>query len=334
MLNNRQNELLKIIVEDYIKTAKPVGSKAICDILNCSSATIRNEMAALEEYGLLEKTHISSGRIPSEKGYRYYVDNIMKPKELTGEDMLKLQTIFKNSSLMLADFIEKSVEIVSEMTNLTAVVLGKSSKENYVNKVEVVPINEHNLIAIVVTDKGHVEHRNLTIYEDVSMTDIKQTVDLINKMIVGTQLDEVSSVLEYEIKPIIAQYVKQHEVLYNAFYNAFNDFTKDASVVMTGRKNILMQPEFSTPEKIRDIISKFEDKQIINKITEEDEGINIYIGSETEFDDDVTIIKTKYNINGEEGTIALIGPKRMEYDRVVSLLDYIKSNLGGEYEEE
>jgi len=330
MLNNRQNELLKIIVEDYIKTAKPVGSKAICDILNCSSATIRNEMAALEEYGLLEKTHISSGRIPSEKGYRYYVDNIMKPKELTGEDMLKLQTIFKNSSLMLADFIEKSVEIVSEMTNLTAVVLGKSSKENCVSKVEVVPINEHNLIAIVVTDKGHVEHRNLTIQEDVSMNDIKQTVDLINKMIVGIQLDEVSSVLEYEIKPIIANYVKQHEVLYNAFYNAFNDFTKDASVVMTGRKNILMQPEFNTPEKIRDIIGKFEDKQIINKITEEDEGINIYIGSETEFDDDVTIIKTKYNLNGEEGTIALIGPKRMEYDRVVTLLDYIMNSIDKE----
>lgn len=327
MLNNRQTELLKLIVEDYIKTAKPVSSNALCDILNCSSATVRNEMAALEEYGLLEKTHISSGRVPSEKGYRYYVDNIMKPKELTGDDMLKLQAIFKNSSLMLDDYITKSVEIVSEMTNLTAVVLGKSSKENFVSKVEVVPINEHNLIAIVVTDKGHVEHRNLTITEDVSMSDIKQTVDLINKMIIGTQLDEVSSVLEYEIKPIIANYVKQHEVLYNAFYNAFNDFTKDSSVVMTGRKNILMQPEFSTPEKIRDIISKFEDKQIINKITEEDEGINIYIGSETEFDDDVTIIKTKYNLNGEEGTIALIGPKRMEYDRVVTLLNYIMNSI-------
>lgn len=330
MLNNRQTELLKLIVEDYIKTAKPVSSKALCDILNCSSATIRNEMADLEEYGLLEKTHISSGRVPSEKGYRYYVDNIMKPKELTGEDMLKLQTIFENSSLMLDDYITKSVEIVSEMTNLTAVVLGKSSKESFVSKVEVVPINEHNLIAIVVTDKGHVEHRNLTIEEDVSMNDIKQTVDLINKMIVGTQLDEVSSVLEYKIKPVIANYVKQHEVLYNAFYNAFNDFTKDTSVVMTGRKNILMQPEFSTPEKIRDIISKFEDKQIINKITEEDEGINIYIGSETEFDDDVTIIKTKYNLNGEEGTIALIGPKRMEYDRAVTLLNYIMNSIDKE----
>ena len=329
MLNTRQVELLKLIVEDYIKTAKPVSSKAICDTLNCSSATIRNEMAELEEYGLLEKTHISSGRIPSEKGYRYYVDNIMEPKKLNGEDMLKLQTIFQNSSLMLDDYITKSVEIVSEMTNLTAVILGKSSKENFVSKVEVVPINEHNLIAIVVTDKGHVEHRNLTIEEDVSANDIKQTVDLINKMIVGTQLDEVSSVLEYKIKPIIANYVKQHEALYNAFYNAFNDFTKE-SVVMTGRKNILMQPEFSTPEKIRDIINKFEDKQIINKITEQDDGVNIYIGSETEFDDDVTIIKTKYSLNGEEGTIALIGPKRMEYDKAVTLLNYITSNIDKE----
>ena len=91
-----------------------------------------------------------------------------------------------------------------------------------------------------------------------------------------------------------------------------------------------MQPEFSTPEKIRDIVSKFEDKQIINKITEQDDGVNIYIGSETEFDDDVTIIKTKYNLNGEEGTIALIGPKRMEYDKAVSLLNYITSNIDKE----
>ena len=327
MLNNRQKELLKLIVENYIKTAKPVSSKALCETLDCSSATIRNEMAYLEENGLIEKTHISSGRIPSERGYRYYVDNIMKPKELTGDDMLKLQTIFHNSSLMIEDYITKSVEIVSEMTNLTAVVLGKSSKENCVSKVEVVPINDHNLIAIVVTDKGHVEHRNLTILEDVSMNDIKQTVDLINKMIIGTQLDEVSAILEYEVKPIISQYVKQHEVLYNAFYSAFSDFTKDASVTMTGRKNILMQPEFDNIDKIRDILSKFEDKDIVEKIEEEDNGINIYIGSETEFDDDVTIIKMKYNVKGEEGTIALIGPKRMEYDRVITLLEYIRNNI-------
>ncbi|MEG2322570.1 MAG: heat-inducible transcriptional repressor HrcA [Bacilli bacterium] len=327
MLNNRQTKLLKLIVEDYIKTAKPVSSKAICNVLKCSSATIRSEMVALEDTGLIEKTHISSGRIPSEKGYRYYVDNIMQPKELSGEDMLKLQTIVKNNSLMIDDYIAKSVEIVSEMTNLTAVVLGKSSKENCVSKIEVVPIDDHNLIAIVVTDKGHVEHRSLTLTQDVSVTDIKQTVDLINKMIIGTPIDQVSQTLEYEVKPVIAKYVKQHEVLYNAFYNAFNDFTKESSVVMTGTKNILMQPEFNNAKKIRDIVSKFEDKEIVSKIEEEENGINIYIGSETEFDDDVTIIKMKYDAKGEEGTIALIGPKRMEYDRVITLLDYIKHNI-------
>ena len=96
MLTNRQSELLKLIIEEYIKTAKPVSSKSLCDTLNCSSATVRSEMSNLEELGLLEKTHTSSGRVPSEKGYRYYVDYIMQPKELTGEDVLTLQTIFKN----------------------------------------------------------------------------------------------------------------------------------------------------------------------------------------------------------------------------------------------
>ena len=327
MLNNRQNELLKLIVEDYIKTARPVSSKALCESLNCSSATIRNEMALLEENGYLEKTHISSGRVPSEKGYRYYVDNIMKPKELTGEDMLKLQTIFNNNSLMLEDYITKSMEIISEMTNLTAVVLGKSSKENCVSKIEVVPITEQSLIAIVITDKGHVEHRNIIVGENVSLTDIKQTVDLINKMIIGTPIDEVSMKLEYEVKPIIARYVKQHEVLYNAFYSAFSDFTSNSNITLKGTKNILMQPEFNDTDKIRQIISKFEDKEMVSSIESEENGVNIYIGSENDFDENVTIIKAKYNSNGEEGTIALIGPKRMEYDRVISLLNYIMKNI-------
>ncbi|MDD2391909.1 MAG: heat-inducible transcriptional repressor HrcA [Bacilli bacterium] len=326
MLNNRQTELLKLIVEAYIKEAKPVSSKSICKKMRCSSATIRNEMAFLEEKSLIEKTHTSSGRIPSEKGYRYYVDNVMKPKELSGEDVLKLQTIFRNNSLVLEDYIIKSMQIVSEMTNYTTVVLGKASKENKISKIEVVPIDEQNLVAIVVTDKGHVEHRNIYLNERVSINEIKKTIDLISKLVVGTPVDEVNQKLEFEVKPIIAKYIKQHEVLYNAFYNAFSDFSL-SSVKMSGAKNILMQPEFDDADRIRNIINKFEDKDIINGIVEEDSGINIYIGSETEFDDDVTIVKSKYNINGQEGTIALIGPKRMEYDRVVTLLEYIKENI-------
>lgn len=327
MINKRQEELLKLIVEEYVKTARPISSKSLCDSLDCSSATIRNEMSDLEELGLLEKTHISSGRIPSEKGYRYYVDNIMKPKELNGEDMLKLQTVFHNSSLELSDVIKQSVEIISELTTYTSVVLGKSSKENKLSKVEVVPISDNKLIAIVITDKGHVENRNINLSTAISTNDIRQTVELINKLLVGTPIDEVSGKLEYEIKPVIGKYVKQHEVLYNAFYNVFSDFANESMVKMSGTSNILKQPEFDNTDKIREIVAKFDDKDIIKGIKEENNGINIYIGSENNFDEDVTIIKTKYDVNGEEGTIALIGPKRMEYDRVIPLLEYIKENI-------
>ena len=152
MISKRQEQLLKLIVEKYVQNARPVSSKALCNIMRCSSATIRAEMNYLEEIGLLEKTHISSGRVPSEAGYRYYVDNIMKPKELTQSDMMKLQTIVDNKSLVINDVILKSMEIISELTHYTTVVLGKHSNENLVQKFEVVPIDSYNLVAIVVTD--------------------------------------------------------------------------------------------------------------------------------------------------------------------------------------
>lgn len=327
MITERQISLLKIIVEEYIKTARPVGSKAICVKLKCSSATVRNEMSNLEELGYLEKTHTSSGRVPSDNGYRYYVDHIMVPKELNGDEMLKLQTIFKNNSLMLNDVVLRSMEIISELTNYTAIVLGSSSKENLLSRMEVVPLANNKFLAIVITDKGHVEHRNMELNENISLDEIKKTVELINRLIVGTPIDEICTKLEFEIKPIIGTYIKQHDAIYNAFYNALNDFKEEASVKVSGASNILMQPEFSNADKIREIVSKFEDKSLVSSIKEEESGINIYIGSENTLDDDVAIIKTKYSVNGEEGTIALIGPKRMEYSRATALLNYIKKNI-------
>ena len=130
MISDRQSKILKLIVEDYIKLAKPVGSKMIAKVLNCSSATIRSEMNYLEEVGLLEKTHTSSGRIPSEKGYRYYVDNLMKHDKMNNNDLEKLQLIFSNQNLRLNDCIEKSLELISEITHCASISLGKTSHEN------------------------------------------------------------------------------------------------------------------------------------------------------------------------------------------------------------
>lgn len=326
MLSKRQNQILKLIIEEYSKVPIPVGSTSICDILGVSPATVRSEMAKLEDFGYLEKTHTSSGRVPSENGYRYYVDNIMKPKKIKSSDAVELQRIFKNNTLEKTDAISKSLEIISEMTNYTTVMLGSKSSDNKLKQVEVVPINNENVIAIVITDKGHVENKNINI-KGSNLEEVRKIVELINKIIVGTPIDEVSYRLECDIKPIISQYVTQYETLYNAFYNAFNDFKESNDIKMQGKSNILELPEFNTVDKIKNIVNVLDNENIISSIREDSNDINIYIGKESNIDDDLTVIKTKYNVNGDEGTIAILGPKRMEYDRVVSLLEFIKSNI-------
>ena len=325
MLTNRQENILKLIVTEYIKLAKPVGSKLLCESLNCSSATIRNEMQELEEMGLLEKTHTSSGRVPSEAGYRYYVDNLMELKELNGEEVFKLQTVFRNTKLELSDVLNKSLEIISDMTSYTSVVLDKKSHDNELKEISIVPVGENLVVVIVVTNQGYVEHKNIEI-NGISLEEVRKTVKLINDLIVGTPLDEVSAKLEFEIKPIIGKYVKQHEALYNAFYDVFTDISsKNVSVV--GKNNILKHQEFQALDKVEEIFSKLDDKEMLSSIEEQNNDINIYIGHENKMDPDVTVIKTNYKTNKDSGTIAIIGPKRMEYDKVVNLLDYIKKQI-------
>lgn len=327
-LNDRQRELLKEIVESYIKTAVPVGSKSLCKIFKCSSATIRNEMAVLESLGYIEKNHISSGRIPSEAGYQYYVDNLMKPKELNGEDMLKLQTVFSNTSLDISDAVEKCVDIISDITNYTSIILGNSSKDNMLQQVSVIPISDNKIVAVVCTNLGIVENKQFILSPETDVNEIVKTSEIINKMLIGTPIDDVANRLEFDIKPIIAKKIKQYEQVYNIFYDAFNDFTKNSTNMhMSGQIKLLHQPEYQNSEDVKRIMTKLEDEKLIKKFTSKEDGINVYIGEATEFDRDVTIIKTTYHKNGEEGTIAVIGPKRMEYDKVISILNYINENL-------
>lgn len=327
MLGTRQKELMKAIVEEYISTARPVGSKHLCKKFKVSSATIRNDMSLLEELGYLEKQHISSGRVPSSLGYRYYVDNLMEPKKISGEDMLKLQTIFSNNELNLNDAILKSLEIVSDITNYTSVMLGSTSNENLLEKVEIIPISDGNVVAIVVTDKGHVENKSINIPSTIDMKEVSKTAELLNKMLRHTPINEVPSKLEFEIKPIIGNYVKDYEVLYNAFYEALSSFQNNRDVHFEGKTNILKQPEFNTVDSVKNIISKFESKELVSKIEETDDEVKVYIGVESELDDNVTVIKTKYEAGGKVGTIAIIGPKRMDYERVLNMLEYIKGEI-------
>ena len=272
MLTERQNKILKLIVEKYIKEPIPVGSKVISKAINCSSATVRNDMGELERLGLLEKTHTSSGRIPSEAGYRYYVDNLMELKKMNAEDMLKLQIVFKNQQLALSDVITKSLQVISDMMNYTTVVLGSKSHENLLKQLEVIPLDDTSLTVIIVTDKGHVEHKIIRL-EDVSLEEVKKTVSLINNLISGTPIDEVSSKLEFEVKPIIGNYVKQHEQLYNAFYHVFSDFTNH-DLLKISRQEILRLLNVHAGD-LCDI--KFLDKEFVKRSVFLDDDVAVMI---------------------------------------------------------
>ena len=327
MLTSRQENILRLIVDKYIKNPVPVGSKLLSKELKCSSATVRNDMSTLEEHGLLEKTHTSSGRVPSEAGYRYYVDHLMEPKKMNADDMMKLQIIVKNKQLALSDVITQSLQIISDITNYTTISLGTNASLNLLKKIEVVPIDEGNMVVLIVTDRGNVEHKNVHL-DGVSTEDIRKTVNLINDLIVGTPINDINMKLEFEIKPIIGNYVVQHEKLYEAFYNVFQDFTKE-EVNIVGRNKILEQPEFTTNvDRIKEIYNKLESPDFLQKIEQDnDNNIKVFIGDETGIEDDVTVIKTKFKRGSEEGTIAIVGPKRMDYDRVLSMLEYLKDNI-------
>lgn len=330
-MDKRQEELLKAIVENYVKTVKPIGSKSLCQKFHCSSATIRNEMAVLENLGYIEKNHISSGRIPSESGYKYYVEHLMEPEKLTGSDVLKLQTIVKNQDLVLSDAINKCMEIISDLTNYASVVLGSTAKDNLLKQVNVIPIDDNKIVALVCTNKGVVENKQFNIGDNVDIKEIIKTSEIINKMLNGTPISDVASRLEFEIKPIIAKQILDYERVYNIFYNAFTDFAhENGDIRVSGKTKILEQPEYSDASSIKKIAYKLEDEDFLSNALiskDKDDEIKIYIGKDSKVDNNTTVIKRKYDIGGEKGVIAIIGPKRMEYARVMGLLDYVLDEI-------
>lgn len=331
-MGERQEELLKEIVETYIQTFRPVGSSSLVDKFKVSSATIRNDMAELESLGYIEKEHTSSGRVPSEAGYKYYVNNLMKPKEITGEDVIKLQQILSNNELVVSDAVTKCMEIISDITHYTSVVIGPSKSDNTLKQISIIPINEDEdekrVVALLVTNKGIVENKQVIIPDNINMRELIKTSEIINKFLVGTPIDKVPERLELEVKPKIKDVIKRYEEVCSFFQNAFHDFTMDNSdIIFSGKTNILDYKEYEEPNKLKEMISKLEDQELVKSINTTDEGINVYIGEETEFDKDVTIIKTHYKVGNDEGTLAIIGPKRMEYDKVVTLLNFLKNYI-------
>lgn len=336
MLTDRQIKIFKAIVDEFTRTAEPIGSKRLMDLLDfsCSSATIRNEMAALEEKGLLEKTHTSSGRIPSSKGYRFYVENLME-KHLDEGVKNSLQEVFKERHFSMDEIVKKSCDILSQMTSLTSVVLGPESKYQTLQHIQLFPLNERSAVAIFITDHGHTENKTFHFNTDVSVQDIKTCCNLLNDKLTGTPINEVVDRMK-DIEPLLASQVARHEVLFEAFVSAFMKFATE-HVYCSGQANMLYQPEFADIEKLKELMKMLEDSSLFRQIANHEGDMCIEIGGENELIqmDDVAVVSSKFKVNDqEEGELMIVGPTRMQYSRVVALMEYMSKVLEDLYRQE
>lgn len=331
MLSERQIELLRVIIDDFIQNDTPVGSQVLKEThcLPYSSATIRNDMAYLEYQGLLEKTHTSSGRIPSDKGYRYYVDNLIDENYLSKEIIKDLERIFNNKKLELDEVIKESCNLISKMTNYTSIALGNDSKDEIVSKIEVIPISHNSIVLLLVTESGKVEHKTFSIKEKMNLPELKKCVSLVNNILVGTKLNEVSAKINGEVKESLEMYLNKYEELFDAFMQLFTNL-EHTSIYVSGKNNIINQPQFNDVDKIKQFLNIIEDYDFFGALAKNVQGTSITIGQETNtmLVDDLTIVTSNYGVApGEKGVIAVIGPKRMDYDKVINMLDYTAKKI-------
>ena len=336
MLTNRQISIFKAIVDEFTRTAEPVGSKRLMDLLEftCSSATIRNEMAALEDVGLLEKTHTSSGRIPSSKGYRFYVEHLME-KQLDEGVKNSLQEVFKERHYSMDEIVKKSCDILSQMTSLTSVVLGPESKYQTLQHIQLFPLTERSAVAVFITDHGHTENKTFHFNTEVSIDDIKTCCNLLNDKLSGTPINEVVERMQ-EIEPLLASHVARHEVLFETFVSAFMKFDTE-HVYCSGKTNMLYQPEFADIEKLKELMKMLEDSSLFRQIANHEGNMAIEIGGENELIhmNDVAVVSSKFKVNdNEEGELMIVGPTRMQYSRVVALMEYMSKVLEDLYRQE
>ncbi|RSK27905.1 heat-inducible transcriptional repressor HrcA [Bacillus sp. HMF5848] len=333
MLSERQLLILKVIIDDFIQSAQPVGSRVLSkkEDISFSSATIRNEMADLEDLGFLEKTHTSSGRVPSEKGYRFYVDNLLfQSQHLMNNDIVKLKSIFSERLFELEKLLQKSAQILSDITNYTAISLGPALKENKLRSLQIIPISKDTAVAIIVTDKGHVQNKTITFSQQINPAEVEKLVNILNEQLVGVPLVDLRDRMYLEVFKILKRHIHNYDSMLQAIVQTF-DLDQAEKLFLSGKTNMLSQPEFHDVEKVRSLLRFIDREQdVYSLIRSNGAGIQIKIGRENNIQEieNCSLITATYSLGGDQlGTIALLGPTRMEYSRVVAMLKLLTTDL-------
>ncbi len=338
MLTDRQKTILTAIIEQFVRTNEPVGSKLLTELpefmLGISSATIRNEMAYLEEQGYLLKTHTSSGRVPSEEGYRFYVNEILNNKSIKSvdfEDSFPLvDEILERNLLSREQAIHESMALVADLTHYTSVAMGSSGVNARIRKLQFVPLYGKYAVILMVTDKGNVESKKIIIPDMISNDEVEKVIIYLNKILYDCPISDIYERIRNSNEEIgIRDYIAYYDELIAAFVRTLTNMAKD-DVFMSGKNNIFSQPEFKDTEKIKEILTTIEDEDFVKAVSFSDNSIQVRIGNENELSvmKDCSVVSVPYELdNGEVGRIAVIGPMRMEYQKIIPLLEYIAKNI-------
>ncbi len=334
MLSDRQKLILKAIVEEYIESIEPVGSKVLTEkpYLDFSSATIRYDMAKLEELGYLEKTHTSSGRIPSQKGYKYYVDYLVTRDYDVVDAFPLIDCIFADNTKARKQAIKEAVTLLGELTNYM-IVNSVSSANIRIKRLDLIPINLKEAVLLIVTNQASVSNQLIRISNDLDMDHLCKVIATLNDIVHDKPINEIFTILKSnDCLESIHDYMDYQEELINIFNNAFKEI-KNEQVYTSGVTNIFNQPEFRDVDFIKNFLDAQIEKNFINFNTE-NRGLSIKIGYDNmpKTMKNCSVISIPYSIDDEDyGTIAVIGPTRMEYKKVIPLVEYIANNLSKLY---
>jgi len=332
MLTERQRTILSAIIDDYIRSAEPIGSRSISKRGNVgfSPATIRNEMSDLEEMGFLEQPHTSAGRIPSHRGYRYYVDHLVEQGSLNPNELDLMKMYFSNKIQQMEDVIGHVATVLSSLTNYTSIVLGPEVYGTTLKSVQIVPLTDTTAVALIVTNTGHVENRTFTLPQGMSMSDTQKVVNLLNDRLANVSLKQFKSKLFNEVANELSRYTSSYEELLSMIEGVLLSDEKNR-IFIGGSTNMLTQPEFKDVDKVKNILDLLaETPTLIRLITASPEGLQIRIGAENSVQamTDCSLITATYSIDDQLiGTVGILGPTRMEYGKVIRLLDYMSKNL-------
>lgn len=334
MLSDRQKLILSMIVEDYVRSAEPVGSRALSkrDEIQLSAATIRNEMSDLEDLGYLDQPHTSAGRIPSQKGYRFYVDNLLSRREIDKSTLSALREMYVEKMTEVERVFHQTAILLSQLTQYTAIALGPQVYQEKIKSIQLVPLHERAAVAILVTDTGQVQSRQVQWVEDISTGDMTQLVNLLNARLQGVPVANLRSRSYREIANELANVMEHCEnavAMLDELHAAVEG--PEERLYVGGTNNMLAQPEFRDVDKVRPVLALLEQAQSARKLlTIRGKGIQVRIGLENGEGplQDCTVISTSLHLNGEPfGSLGVLGPTRMDYGRVMQILEYAGRTL-------